>query len=217
MALIRLFALACLLAACTGAQARDTRAQAGQFDYYVLALSWSPSFCATNHDPGQCGIGRRLGFVLHGLWPQYENGYPENCGGAQLSHQSLQRYAPLFPSPKLVGHEWRRHGTCSGLDPDSYFALSDKFRKQLQIPPALRQPDAPLRLTQRQFMQAFKAANPTLAADSVLPFCAAGGRFLRELHACYARDGRSRACSEGAVRRSYNSCRAETFLVQNVR
>ncbi|MES2900014.1 MAG: ribonuclease T2 [Pseudomonadota bacterium] len=217
MLLVRLCALACLLAALNNAHARAPRGQAGQFDYYVLAMSWSPSYCATSHDPDQCDSGRRLGFVLHGLWPQFENGYPENCSGARLPHDAVRRYAPLFPSPKLVGHEWRRHGTCSGLDPDSYFALSDKFRNQLQIPAALRQPEAPVRLTPRQFVHAFKNANPGMADGSVLPFCAGGGRFLRELHACFAKDGRSRACSESSLRRSHNSCRDETFLIQNVR
>ena len=213
----RLPMLAVLLTLCCAATAREPRSQAGQFDYYVLALSWSPSFCATNHDPAQCGVGRRLGFVLHGLWPQYESGYPQNCLGPQLAPDAVPRYAPLFPSPRLVGHEWRRHGTCSGLHPDAYFTLSGQLRKQLHIPTALRQPDAPLRLTQHQFVQAFQAANPGTPANSVLPFCAGGGRFLRELHACFDKGGRSRPCSEAAIRRSYNSCRAETFLIQNVR
>ncbi len=217
MSLIRLLALTWLLSASIAAHARGPRDQAGQFDYYVLALSWSPSYCATNHDPNQCAAGRRLGFVLHGLWPQYEAGYPDNCAGPQLPRDAVSTYAPLFPSPKLVGHEWRRHGTCSGLDPQSYFALSDKFRNQLRIPAALRQPEAPVRLSPRQFVQAFQNANPGMADGSVLPFCASGGRFLRELHACFAKDGRSRACSESSLRRSHNSCRDETFLIQNVR
>ncbi len=217
MNLKHLLALTTLLAACGAADARRARAEAGLFDYYALALSWSPSYCATNHDPDQCDSGRRLGFVLHGLWPQFEKGYPQDCSSEPLPANAMRSYGPLFPSPKLVGHEWRKHGTCSGLDPAAYFALSDKLRRQLVIPPALRQPGAPLRMSHRDFVQAFRDVNPGQVQDSVLPFCAAGGRFLRELHACFSKQGQARACSEGEVRRSYNSCRAETFLVQNVR
>src|SRR5499427_7603553 len=53
----------------------------GQFDYYVLSLSWSPSFCETatgNARRQQCGA-RPFSFVVHGLWPQYEHGFPESC------------------------------------------------------------------------------------------------------------------------------------------
>jgi ribonuclease T2 len=81
-------ALLLALAGVTGtASAQDRRQnEPGKFDYYVLALSWSPSFCAANAeraparskpDP-QCGP-RPYSFVVHGLWPQYERGFPEFC------------------------------------------------------------------------------------------------------------------------------------------
>lgn len=217
MTLTRLCLIAALLATTSTVAAKRPRAEPGQFDYYAVALSWSPSYCATKRDPDQCDSGRRLGFVLHGLWPQFEAGYPEYCTRQELPPDTARRYAPLFPSARLAGHEWRKHGTCTGLDPAAYFTLSDQLRNRLVIPPALRQPDAPLRISHRQFVQAFRAVNPALAPDSVLPYCAAGGRFLRELHACYDKAGRSRSCSAGAIKRSYSSCRAETFLIQNVR
>lgn len=187
----------------------------GQFDYYAVALSWSPSYCATHRDPVQCSRG--LGFVLHGLWPQHEAGYPQSCSRERLPESARNNYASLFPSPKLVGHEWDKHGTCSGLAPEAYFALSAKLKAQVVIPPAYQRPATPLRTSPDQFVQAFRAANPGMMANSVLPFCDAGGRFLREVHACFAKDGRYRSCSEGQVRRSYSSCRQESFLLQSVR
>src|SRR5688500_8715794 len=46
----------------------------GNYDYFVMALSWSPTWCLGHpQDRGQCD-GRGYGFILHGLWPQYERG-----------------------------------------------------------------------------------------------------------------------------------------------
>ena len=206
-----------LMTLAAGAEARKPRAEPGQFDYYAVSLSWSPSYCATHSDPTQCDRARPLGFVLHGLWPQFANGYPESCSNERLPGEVRARYALLFPSPTMIEHEWRRHGTCSGLDPSAYFALTAQLKDKLKVPGALDQPMAPVRSTNRDFAQAFKAANPALAPESVLPFCAAGGRFLREVHVCYDRRGASTSCSTAEVRRSANSCRQDSFLLQSVR
>ena len=210
--------LIALLTVASGAQARHAKSpqgQPGQFDYYTVSLSWSPSYCATHRDPDQCGRG--MGFVLHGLWPQHEAGYPESCSNEKLPGPVRGTYASLYPSPKMIGHEWSKHGTCSGLDPAAYFALSSKMKDQLVIPANYQKPSAPLRASPGEFAQAFKSANPGMVVNSVLPFCDGGGRFLREIHACYDKGGRSRSCSQGEVKRSYNSCRQESFLLQSVR
>ncbi len=199
----------------TGAQAKPPRAAPGQFDYYAVTLSWSPSYCATRRDPNQCGRGH--GFVLHGLWPQFEKGYPQQCSTEKLPDNVRGSYAAIFPSPKLITHEWRKHGTCSGLDPAAYFALSAKLKNKLVIPKPYLQPAAPVRATPGEFVQLFRSANPGIPVDSVLPFCADGGRFLREIRACFTRDGASRPCSNGEIKRSYNSCRQESFLLQSTR
>ncbi|NML61207.1 ribonuclease [Massilia sp. RP-1-19] len=199
------------------AEARRPSDAPGQFDYYAVALSWSPSYCATRNDPDQCAIGRRLGFVLHGLWPQHERGYPENCSTEKLPRHVKDKYSSLFPSERLAEHEWKKHGSCSGLDPAGYFVLSGKLKSQVAIPPAFQQPSSPVRVSYGEFVQAFKRANPKLQQYSVLPFCAAGGRFLREVHVCYNKRGESRSCSEGQIKRSYSSCRQESFVLQNVR
>src|SRR4051812_35381200 len=113
------FFIAALLL-CASADARqphhEARGDAGQFDYYAVALSWSPSFCATRGDNAECDRSRPLGFVMHGLWPQYANGYPESCSNERLPADVRAKYASLFPSPTLIDHEWKKHGTCSGLD-----------------------------------------------------------------------------------------------------
>lgn len=215
---LRILTLALLAAAvCAPAEAKRPRGEPGQFDYYAVALSWSPSYCAENRDRDQCDSGRKLGFVLHGLWPQYEAGYPQNCSTEQLPPQVRSQYVSMFPSPKLIGHEWKKHGTCTGLDPAAYFELSGKLKDKLAIPAAYKVPASPVRISPGELVHEFKRVNPGLARDSVLPFCSAGGRFLREIHACFDKRGQSRACSEGQVKRSYNSCRQETFVIPSVR
>lgn len=210
--------LAALLMAAPGVQAKRPKTAPGMFDYYAMALSWSPAYCATNRsDPEQCNSGRQLGFVLHGLWPQFEAGYPESCSSERLSGQSYAKYAPLYPSPKLISHEWDKHGTCSGLDQAAYFELSAQLREQLAIPRQLQKPLEPVRTTYNELVRSFKQVNPRMPINSVLPFCGDGGRFLREVHACFTRQGQLRSCSNGQVKRSFSSCRQGSFLVQNVR
>jgi ribonuclease T2 len=208
-----------MLLACAGAQARKPHPEGepGRFDYYAVALSWSPSFCADHDDPDQCGPGRQRGFVMHGLWPQYEKGYPQSCSNERLPSQVRASYTSLFPSPRMIAHEWDKHGTCSGLAPDSYFALSAKLRDQLVIPAPYQKPAAPVRVSYGEFVQSFKRANPRLADNAVLPFCGDGGRFLRELHACYDKRGESLSCGASEIKRSANSCRQSSFLLQSVR
>jgi ribonuclease T2 len=97
----------------------------GQFDHYVLSLSWSPSFCETatvNARRQQCGP-RPYSFVVHGLWPQYERGFPESCQvpPPRLDRRIMSSMLDLMPAPGLVFHEWDQHGTCSGLQPREYF------------------------------------------------------------------------------------------------
>ncbi|WP_145649225.1 ribonuclease T2 family protein [Pseudoduganella lurida] len=206
---------------CGAAEARKPKHDdtPGVFDYYALALSWSPAYCATNggRDPNQCGSDRRLGFVLHGLWPQYEKGYPDSCSREPLPAAARRKYEAIYPSPKLIGHEWSKHGTCSGLAPDQYLALSARLKDGLVVPAAYRTPEQPVRVTIAQFKEAFRAANPRLAEDAVVPFCTGAGRFLRELHACYRKDGTSRSCAPEEIRRSEKSCGQSSFLLQSVR
>ena len=193
------------------------RGEPGQFDYYAVALSWSPAYCATRRDADQCERARPLGFVLHGLWPQYAHGFPESCSTARLPGAVRAKYAAIFPSPKLIEHEWKKHGTCSGLDPVAYFELSSKLHNRVVIPAAYQQPTTPLRTTYAEMTRTFKAANPALAPDAVLPFCAAGGRFLREVRVCYDKRGAFASCSPSQVKTSRNSCRQQSFLLQSMR
>jgi ribonuclease T2 len=189
----------------------------GQFDYYTVALSWSPTFCASHRDPGQCDAGHELGFVLHGVWPQFERGFPESCSSVQLSDAVRSQYAGIYASPNLIGHEWSKHGTCSGLDPAGYFAMSQKLKEQLVIPKQFQRPREEERSNYNEFVKAFRKANPGMPVNSILPFCGNGGRFLSEVRACYDKGGAPRQCSTGEVKRSFSSCRMQDFVLPGVR
>jgi ribonuclease T2 len=214
--------LGAILCAAAGAHAQGYRhgrdaGEPGRFDYYAVALSWSPAFCATHDDPNQCAPGRRSGFVLHGLWPQYDKGYPQECSTERLPPQAVDKYAALYPSRGLVSHEWKQHGTCSGLNPAAYFDLSAKLSGQIAIPAPYQRPAAPVRTSYGEFVQAFRAVNPRMAENAVLPFCGGGGKFLKEIHVCYDKRGGSTSCGASEIRRSENTCRKQTFVLESVR
>ncbi len=191
----------------------------GQFDFYVLTLSWSPDYCAKNgdRDPQQCKSGKKLGFVLHGLWPQYQKGYPANCSSEKLPLKVKQQFPGLFPSDKLYDHEWEKHGTCSGKTPQQYLALSKELKNSVSIPTAYNRPSKPFRTTIDGLRNAFVSADPDLTADGIAPYCSGSGRFLQEVFFCHSKDGKPGTCSAEILKSSQKSCGQPNFLVRNVR
>jgi ribonuclease T2 len=177
---------------------------AGRFDYYVLALSWSPSYCAdpeaAARDSLQCAAKRPFAFVLHGLWPQFERGWPERCPTRQprdVAPALKSRMLDMMPSPVLIEHQWDKHGVCSGLDQNAYFETSRRLRNRVVTPPAYQNLTKPLMVTGRDVETAFLAANPGLTADQIVVQC--DRRRLREVRVCFTKDGLHRRCG-GDVR-----------------
>ena len=199
--------------------AQDNRQnEPGQFDFYVLALSWSPSYCAANAeqpfrrpDP-QCGP-RPYSFVVHGMWPQYDRGFPEFCQQPppRLGRNIVGAMLDLMPSPRLVYHEWDRHGTCSGLSQSAYFDTIRKARAVVKIPPQYLELRSPLTVTPDEVEDAFVAANPGLTREGISVTC--GGRRLDEVHICLSRTLQFRDCPEVERR----SCRRDRLLMPPVR
>jgi len=189
----------------------------GDFDFYVLSLSWSPDFCASNDDPQQCSIGKKLGFVLHGLWPQYTRGYPADCSNVKLPKDAQQKFPNLYPSSKLYTHEWRKHGTCSGLTPIEYMTLAKTLKESVAIPTAYRLPAKAFRATVDDLKAAFIASNPAVSEDALAVQCSGSGRFLQELRVCFSREGQPIACSQEVLNDAVKSCGRADFLVRNVK
>src|SRR5438876_12401764 len=144
------------------AVAQDRRQnQPGQFDFYVLALSWSPSFCEAAGERGtppqqQCGA-RPYSFVVHGLWPQYEKGFPEFCQqpAPRLDRNIVSSMLDLMPAPRLIFREWDRHGTCSGLAARAYFDTVRKARAAVKIPAEFLEVKSALTVSPDEVREAF--------------------------------------------------------------
>jgi ribonuclease T2 len=194
---------------------RDSDATPGQFDYYLLSLSWSPAFCLQSPGAAECNGPRRFGFIVHGLWPQNERGWPENCGGAQLPGEVAQSVSDLMPARGLVYHEWSAHGTCSGLAPAEFFALVRRAFESIAVPASFMAPNAAIEQSPAAITRAFLQANARLPPDSVVATCSRQGQpRLREVHVCFSRDLSPRACSADSLR---EACRAPTVIVPPVR
>lgn len=176
-------------------------AVAGQFDFYLLSLSWSPSYCLV-HQQERAQCSRGFGFVLHGLWPQnYDGSYPENCApGTPLPAAAMARGQTLFPSPKLMQHEWERHGSCSGMDALNYFNTADRALAVVRIPPAFEAPRVSQSMSVAAIVAAFRAANPALQTNGLAVAC--NRDELSELRVCLGKQLALTSCGRG-VR---NSC-----------
>ena len=155
--------------------------------------------------------------MLHGLWPQYNRGYPSDCTSQKLPANLKQQFAGLYPNASLFDHEWEKHGTCSGLDPASFLAFSQQVRQSVSIPAVLQSPDQPLRLTVRQLKDDFLSANPGLVDASLGVMCSGSGRYLTELRICFSTAGQPQACSAEVLSAAAKSCGGADFLVRNVR
>ncbi len=195
--------------------AADAVPQGKGFDFYVLSLSWSPSYCEAegeNANRQQCSAGRPYAFVVHGLWPQFERGFPADCGGdGEVSNETLRGLYDLMPSAGLIRHQWRKHGTCSGLSQSDYFRVLRLAREKIVVPPAFRRLDDYRTLPPAEMEKAYLDANPGLAAEDVAVTC--DRRYLREVRICLSKDLGFRACPEVDRR----ACRAGKVVMPPVR
>jgi ribonuclease T2 len=209
---------AVLLTLALGAGAAlEQRNTPGQFDFYVLSLSWSPSFCKESEERGresgeQCR-GRPYSFVVHGLWPQYEKGFPRDCQvpSPRLSRDTMKSMLDLMPAPRLIYHEWDNHGTCSGLDAEAYFDLVRKAREAVKIPESYTAPNKTLTVSPDDVEEAFVKANPGLSRTGVAVTC--GSTRLSEVRICMGKDLKFRDCGEIDRR----ACRRDKLIMPPVR
>ena len=190
---------------------------AGRFDYYLLSLSWSPQYCVkaknSSRDKVQCQE-RNYGFVSHGLWPQYTRGYPRECPTQEkfdLGKVDIDRLLPVMPSDSLIRHEWRAHGTCSGLPAKDYFALMERAFQSIKIPLEYTNPGADIVTSAALLRQRFAVNNPGLPIAAIVPMC--DGQYLQEVRLCLTRDLVPRACTV-EIR---SDCRQEKLILRPMR
>jgi ribonuclease T2 len=181
--------------------------QPGAFDYYLLTLSWSPEFCYGHPETPECHSHH--GFAVHGLWPQYADGdYPENCSTAPgLSNPA--EMADIMSNAGLVGHEWSAHGTCSGLDAESYFKLLRQAFNSVKIPSRLAAPQQNFSISPQDVKSDFVQANPNFSAAEMIVSC--GNNYLTAVSLCMTKDLKPTSCQ------NLRDCRANVIRVPPVR
>jgi ribonuclease T2 len=199
------------------AGAQDPRQnEPGKFDFYLLALSWSPSFCAEAGDrpnaKQQCGE-RPFSFVVHGLWPQYEKGFPEFCLNPPpfVDNKIINAMFDLMPARGLIINEWKKHGTCSGLQARGYFETVRQARAAIKIPPDYLDLKSALTVTPDEVEEAFVKANPGLTRTGIAVTCSSTR--LSEVRICLTRDLQFRECADVDRR----ACRRDKLVMPPVR
>lgn len=173
------------------------------FDYYLLNLSWSPEFCYSHPTAPECG--RHAAFVLHGLWPQNADGtYPHDCNDAPGPANPAE-YRDIYPDPRLLEHEWRTHGTCSGLSPVAFFQTARAAFRSVRIPPMLAGLQAQISMPPDQILSLVEQSNPAIPAQSLALSC--GNNYLTAVVVCM--DKRLHPVTCGPIR----ACRARTVRI----
>lgn len=189
---------------------------AGDFDYYVLALSWSPTWCALEGDARgslQCDPDRDLGWVLHGLWPQNENGWPSYCrtSARDPGRADTAAMADIMGTSGAAWYQWKKHGRCTGLTADAYFAAARAAYHSVQRPEVFRKLTRPVKLPASVVEAAFLQANPGWGADAVTVTCKSNR--IQETRICLTKDLSVRDCGADVVR----DCRMQDALLEDIR
>ncbi len=205
-----------IAALCWAVAARAEGERAGDFDYYVLSLSWSAAWCAlegdSRSDP-QCDAGRRLTFVLHGLWPQHEEGWPSFCrtGERDPTRAETAAMADVMGGAGLAFYQWKKHGRCSGLSAPDYYRTAREAFHRVKVPPVFADVSRPLTLPASVIEEAFLEANPGLARDEITITCADG--LIQEARVCLTPALAFRRCGDDVIR----DCRLKDAVLEPVR
>ena len=196
--------------------ARAEGERAGDFDYYVLSLSWSPNWCSLEgreRGSPQCAPDADFGWVLHGLWPQYESGWPSYCFTSERdpSRRDTGAMADIMGTSGLAWYQWQKHGRCSGLASDDYYALARLAYERVNRPDVFRRLDRDVRLPASLIEEAFLQSNPNLKPDMITITCKAGA--IQEARLCLTRELEPRVCGADVIR----DCTMQSALFEAIR
>ena len=205
-----------LLLLFTATMAHADGEPSGEFDYYVLSLSWSPNWCERTGDARgseQCDEGADFGWILHGLWPQYEQGWPSYCRSdfRAPSRTQTRAMADIMGTSGLAWHQWKKHGVCSGLSAQQYYRLARLAYGTITRPPVLRKLTEPVRLPASVIEDAFLQSNPDLRPDMITITCKENT--IQEARICLTRDLEPRICGADVIR----DCSLERALLEPIR
>jgi ribonuclease T2 len=194
---------ALVAAICFGTAAWADGEKPGDFDYYVMSLGWSSNWCAlegdARHDP-QCDAGRGLTWTLHGLWPQYERGYPSYCRSSAQdpSRGATAAMADIMGGSGLAFYEWKKHGRCAGISAQDYYATLRRAYASVTIPPLFARINKDLKVPASVIEGAFLERNPQLARDQITVTCKSG--MIQEVRICLTKDLEPRRCGADVIR-----------------
>lgn len=184
------------------------------FDFYVLALSWSPGYCASegaNANRAQCEARRPYQFIVHGLWPQYRRGYPANCAsshGDKVDNSTIASIIDIMPSAGLIAHEWRKHGTCSGLSQEQYFNVVRAAFERIKTPPSFAGLQETKNVSPQTVEKLFQAENNAIPSNAIATTCSR--KYLRDVRICMSKDLESFvSCPEVDA----NQCRSHAMAI----
>ena len=188
----------------------------GDFDYFVLSLGWSPTYCRLEGDArgdDQCDPRHDYSFTLHGLWPQYESGWPSYCHTVERdpSRAETAAMADIMGSGGLAWYEWKKHGRCAGMTAETYFAASRQVYDNIKIPSVFLNLPKSVIIPAKVVEQAFLEANPGLDASMITITCKAG--MVQEARICLTKDLEPRSCGMDAAR----DCKMPDALMEAVR
>ena len=174
------------------------------FDYYLLNLSWSPEFCYSHPNAPECAS--HSAFVLHGLWPQNNDGtYPENCSNA-AGPSDPSAWKDIYPDSGLLEHEWKTHGTCSGLNADAFFSTARAAVHSVVVPQKFQNLTRQASMSPNEIMDIFMADNPRIPRESLAVSC--GHNYLTALEICLDKSLHPIQCGP-----NIRSCRAMIIRV----
>lgn len=176
---------------------------AGDFDYYVLSLSWSPNWCALEGDARrspQCDASQDHGWIMHGLWPQFHRGYPSFCHTVERppSRGMTAAMADIMGTPGLAWHQWKKHGSCTGLDAATYYETSREAYAAVERPAVFRKLTKDITLPASVVEAAFLKSNPEMSADGVTVTCKNG--YIQEVRICLSKDLAPVPCGRDVIK-----------------
>jgi len=194
-------------------QGPSSDSTASEFDYYLLTLSWAPNFCATNageRNPAECASNKHMGLVVHGLWPQFNDGkWPQDCASTPpVSSATVEHMMPIMPGSSLIQHEWAKHGTCSGLATSQYFAAIEKLYGGLHVPDDFKRPSTPAQTSPPDIEGKFASAN-SAPRDAFRISCPQNEFSAVEI--CLSKDLQYQSCPS-----TVRECRASKITVRPV-
>ncbi|SIO29605.1 ribonuclease T2 family protein [Vannielia litorea] len=189
---------------------------AGDFDYYVMSLSWSPNWCALEgraKDSPQCDRGRGFGWVLHGLWPQNERGWPSFCrtGLRDPSRGETAQMADIMGTSGLAWYQWKKHGRCAGLSASDYYATAREAYGSVTRPEVFRRLKDPITLPASVVEEAWLKDNPDLTAEMLTVTCKGG--HIQEVRICLTKTLEPRSCGADVSR----DCRMQDAAFEPIR